>query len=279
MARRRSYRLFCIAALLAGCAEQAQSPGKAAVKPAPAQAAPAAKPASAQTRLMMRLLRAVYGEGAQYFDDHAIVELADPAGEEVADYLLQPVAMRELSDGMVALVVNGEMTDQRGTALSAPVTPGLLSAYLLKRDGQGWTLERAFENIAELGSSGRIGTVQWLTLADDKPGFAVLNGGTWQGSTVVFLSLFDLTALEMRDLTGGIAQYSSNAGACREGGAGCWTVDSTWRFEKQPGSHYDDLVFRFEGVRERATLAGTARYRFNGSTYALVEGENIVPEI
>lgn len=277
MAQRLACLLSLIAGLLAGCAEQAPSPEKAA-KPAPA--ARTAKQVSVETRLMMRLLRAVYGDGAQYFDGHAIVELADSAGgDAVAQYVLEPLAMRELSDGMVALVVNGAMADQSGEASLAHVAPGLLSAYLLKRDSQGWTLERAFENIAELGSSGRIGTVQWLTLADDKPGFAVLNGGTWQGSTVVFLSLFDLTALEMRDLTGGIAQYSSNAGACQESEAGCWTVDSKWRFEKQPGNHYDDLVLRFEGVRERETLAGTARYRFNGSTYALVEGENIVPEI
>lgn len=134
--------------------------------------------------------------------------------------------------------------------------------------------------------------MEWLSLGEGKPGFAVVSGGTWQGYTVSSLSVYNLADPALKDLAQGVSLYSSSEGACVEESDNCWEVKGKWRFEKRDGQAFDDLVLDFSGYRERrpdgapedqprsrTDLKGVARYRFNGRVYGLVEGENIVPKV
>ena len=285
------------ACALAGCGKEPA--GQAAVPPAapavaaavsaPATPAPQAGSGSAVHARMMELLRAVYG-AATAREQYVLAEMPMPDQRDaVAVFRLEPVAMRELADGRVALVANAQMADDNEEGISSHATAGLLSAYLLRQVNGQWRVEARHENIAELGSFGQFGEVEWVMLGEGRPGFTVQHGGTWQGYTISHLSVFDLNERTMRDLSGGLPVYSSDEGACGGDKSTCWTTNGKWQFEKRAGARYDDLVLRFQGyeetrpegapedaARERKEQTGMARYKFDGRAYVLVEGENIV---
>ncbi|WP_028104861.1 hypothetical protein [Pseudoduganella violaceinigra] len=167
----------------------------------------------------------------------------------------------------------------------------LLNAYVLRRQGEQWKVEASHENIASLGSFGLFGEVTWVSLRSGRPGFTVRHGGTWQGQSISYLSVFGLADRSMHDLTKGVPVFSTS-GNCGSDSPSCWSVEGKWQFEQRQGASYDDLVLRFSGYakssaeeapekssREGKTLRGMARYKFDGSQYVLIEGENIVPEI
>lgn len=283
--------LLVTAMILAACGQK-EVP-VAAVKPAPEQApaAEAKKAIDPRTARMMELLHAAYD--AQGGDDYLVVDLPDAEQRDVlGSYRLEPVAMRELADGRVALVANAQPADDHGEAMSAHATPGLLNVYLMRKDASGWKIDKREENIAALGSFGQFGKVEWTSLGQGKPGFTVQHGGTWQGATITYLSVFDLTAAAMHDLTQGVPVFSSDEGNCDVERATCTSVEGKWKFEKREGTAYDDLVLRFTGHEEskgedasasaphvRKPMSGMARYQYDGQRYVLTEGENIVPEI
>lgn len=254
-----------------------------------AAAAAAGEPAKADMARMMELLRVVYGAEAAR-KDYLLVEMPSPGqGDSVGIYRLEPVAVHDLADGRVAVVANAQMADTNEQGMAAHVTPGLLSAYLLRQVDGKWRVDARHENVAELGTFGQIGSVKWVMLGEGIPGFTMHYGGTWQGHTISHLSVFDLSARTMRDLTDDVAIYSTNMGACGGDTPSCWETKGKWQFEKRAGARYDDLVVRFQGVdevrpedgpddaaRETKEHSGMARYKFDGRKYVLVEGENIV---
>ncbi|WP_426163562.1 hypothetical protein [Pseudoduganella sp. R-34] len=287
--------LFCAALILAACAKKEAL--QAAPEPAPAQAsqvvAEEKKPVDPKVLRMMELLRVVYGgrnEQVAYME----VDMPDPEQRnETGKYLLQPVAMQELPEGRVVVVANAELLGDDGEVMTGHSSPGLLSAYVLRKDGDKWQVDARHENIAALGSSGRFDEVQWVTLGVGKPGFIVMHGGVWMGNEIGSLSIFDLSDGSMHDLTdNGVSMFSNNDGDCGEDRTHCWSVVGKWQFEKREGSAYDDLVVRFSGheedkpenapetaVRKRKDVTGMARYKFGDGRYVLVEGENIVPGV
>lgn len=242
---------------------------------------------------MMELLHAVYGtQGAG--DSYMEVDMPDPEQRSVkARYYLTPVAMHELPDGRVALVANAEVMDDNGQVMSGQTTPGLMSAYVLRKVDGKWLVEARHENVAGLGSNGGFHDVEWVSLGEGRPGFMVRHGGSWQGFSMRMLSVFDLADASMHDLTGdGLSLRSDNEGACLDESEHCWIVRGKWQFEKREGARNDDLVLHFTGhdekraegtpesaARKRKDVAGMARYKFDGQRYVLIEGENIVPEI
>lgn len=290
---------WTIGALLAACAlagcgkepagQAATLAAVPAVAAAPVAAAPKAMSAKEKQARMMELLRAVYGAEAAR-DNYLLVEMPSPDQRDaVGIYRLEPVAMHALADGRVAVVANAQMADDKEEGMASHAMPGLLSAYLLRQADGRWRVEARHENVAELGSFGQFGEVEWVMLGAGRPGFTVQHGGTWQGYTISHLSVFDLSDRAMHDLTGGVAVFSSDEGACGGDKAMCWTTAGKWQFEKRPGARYDDLVLRFNGyedirpddapedaARERKEHSGLARYKFDGRKYVLVEGENIV---
>jgi hypothetical protein len=284
MGNTRKLALLGVALILAACGRNEIPP--AVAKPVPASAVDGTKKPVARTARMMELLRAAYD--AEGGDDYLLVELPDVEQRDVtSSYRLEPVAMHELPDGRLALVANAQLADEHGEAMSAHATPGLLNVYVMHREAGGWEIDSRQENIASLGSFGRFGKIEWVSLGGGKPGFIVLHGGTWQGATISYLSVFDLTERAMHDLTQGLPLFSTDESNCDEARS-CTSVEGTWTFEKREGAGYDDLVLGFAGwaedaapsaTRVRKKLSGLARYKFDGQHYVLIEGENIVPEI
>ncbi|WP_156401241.1 hypothetical protein [Duganella sp. Root1480D1] len=286
--------LLGAALMLAACTKKAEPPavGEPASASAAAVAVEAKPVVDPKTARMMELLRVVYGDKAAH-ENYLDVELPDvEKRDELSLYRLEPVAMRELPDGRAVVVANAQMVDSNGDAMAYHVSTGLLSAYILRRDGDKWKVEARHENVASLGSSGTFGEVEWVALGEGKPGFIVQHGGIWQGYSINLISVFDLADGSLHDLAGDVSLSSENEGACGEETSRCWSVEGKWKFEKREGAPYDDLVLRFTGydeeraenaseteARKRKDVAGMARYKFDGGRYVLVEGENIVPGV
>ncbi|WP_028104862.1 hypothetical protein [Pseudoduganella violaceinigra] len=293
MKNTKKLMLLGAALILSACAKKEVPPAVAEPVPAQPVAAEAKKRVSAETVRMMELLRAVYGnEGAH--EDYLVAQLPDheEGHNATGSYRLEPVAMHELPDGRVAVVANAQQLDEQGEAMAYHATSGLLSAYILRKDGGKWTVEARHENIAEVGSNGVFGQVQWVSLGQGKPGFMVRHGGTWQGASVEFVSIFDLADGPMHDLAHSLSLSSDNEGACGEETSHCWSIEGKLQFEKREGAAFDDVVLRFTGfeenrgddapknqARQHEERNGMARYKFDGQSYVLIEGENIVPGV
>lgn len=285
---------------MAGCSREEPPPPPAttakAAKPAVTPAtAPAVKDAYAE------LMRAVFGAGYRAGKGNALAEMPDPdKADSRLDMVVTGQSSTRLPTGETVLAVNGEMADANGNADSSHAMPGILSLYVLDRQDGQWRVLRRHESIATLGSFGQLGELRWVAPAKDKVALAVLHGGTWQGQTISLLSLFDVAADKVRDLTGeSIEIYSSNEGACGPTTDECWEARAKWSFAPAATpAAYDDLVLDFSGARRiikhpdakpdddaddvernETRLAGKARYAFDGERYRLVEGENVVPGI
>lgn len=262
-----------------------------------AEPTPAAKP-SAEDKAAALLMQAVYGASYRPATGDALAALPNPDDRtSPMHFVVSHVAHTVLPSGETVLVANAEFAAEDGTAQSAHANGGLLNVYLLRQESGRWNILKRHENVATLGSHGQLGTVHWVTLAKDKPGLAVLNGGTWQGYTVTNLAVFDLAAENMKELTGEQIQiHSDSDGGCDpEGDGECWSVTGKWRFEPaRAAAAYDDIVIDFSGQtskggapnkgqgaapRVEQKVSGTARYAYDGKTYKLVEGVNPVPGV
>ena len=317
--------LLSAGALAAGCSRE---PAPAAAPAAPAAganaaAAGAALPGAAAATVAAAsvspdqamagvdaapLLKALFGDYGTAKDGGVVATLNDPDQPGVQGlYLLSRVASTVLPGGETVLVFNGEACDEAGEAQTAHATPGLLSIFVLKREdaagqGQGaWRVLRRHENFAALGSFGNVGTLSWVALAPGKVGLAAEHGGTWQGYTSMFLSLFDVGSPQPRDLMGEEQQVLADTeGACGGRVAECWFVRANWRvLPPAAGAPYGELVMDFDGEQRVATaaslaaaeanadddnvvrtskrVAGSARYVFDGKAYKLASGANPIP--
>lgn len=284
----RTFISLLIAAALFGCSKEKTEQASAPAKTADTKASQATKILD-----VAPLMQAVFADGYRPASKDALANLPDPDNRtQRAAYVVTPVATTTLDNGETVLVANAEQADDRGNAMSGHASSGLLNVYFLRQEGKQWKLLRRQENIAALGSSGNIGEAKWTWLATGKPGLAMLHGGTWQGYTVEVLSLFDLSAADMHDLTGdGIKLHSDSDGACVPESDKCWNVSGEWRFiAAESGKGYDDLVIEFSGEESSASKAGSAsrnakqiravaRYAFDGKRYRLISGKNVVPEV
>jgi hypothetical protein len=269
--------------------------------PPPATAAataPALAPMTAQEQEREPLMRAVFGAHYRPATRDALVSMAlrrDKADTR-ARFFVDAVSHALLANGDTALVANGVEMDEDGDRLDGDASPGFLSVFILRQAGGQWHVQKRHENIAQLGSFGSFGTVQWVALAPGKPGLAVLTDAAWNGYFIYWLSLFDPAAELMQNL-GGMRLSSGGQDDCaHEPVNPCWSIMGKWRFVASTRqAAYDDLLFDFAGmhVRQRTPrnpalpegepdpvitpVKAVARYAFDGKTYQLVEGDNPVP--
>lgn len=283
--------LLAMAAAATACQRsEERNPSPSAATPAAAQpAAQSSVKLDPEMQRMMELLRVVYGARGAGSGDHVLADLPDYGlVNEKSSYRIMPLTMRELGPDRVALVANANAANDVSPSHGQP---GLLNVYLLRKQGGKWTEERRFENVAEMGSWGNLGSVDWVELGAGRPGFVVLSGGTWQGTTITNMALFDLADPRLRDLATKIGLVESdNEGDCDERRHYCWNVEGKWRFERHAQQAYDDLVFEFGGFeearpedsaetvqRQRSPVGGSARYAFQGGEYVLAGGKHAVP--
>jgi len=282
-------------AALAGCSRDETKPAAPAAAPA---VAAASAPAQVKPDRHADLMRAVFGTRYRPATADALAEMPDADNPKTAVRMVVTAAgSTRLPSGETVLVVNADVAEADGTAMAGHSSPGVLSLYLLDNASGPWRVLRRHESVAALGSFGQIGEIKWVPLAKGKTGLAVLNGASYQGSTVTYLALFDPTAAKVADLMAeDPAVYSGNGDDCGPMPT-CWEAKADWRFE--PGSAvYDDLVLTITGhedvakdhdsevesedkpvARTRKPLDGMARYVFDGKQYRLSEGENTIPGI
>ena len=229
-----------------------------------------------------KLMQAVFGKKYRVGKGYAIAEL------DGTNYLTIPKGYKQLADGRMILVTNSGDYNEKEEPSFSHIDKGILSVFVLAKKGTRWQMKKRHEKIAELGTNGQFGDVEWVDLGKGKPGLVVHDGGTWQGHTNDFIHLFDLNADPLREM-GGMAIYSSNDGACVEETDKCWEVNGKYRFVPDKNqSGYNDLVIDFSGEestlsaktgkrRVKKVIKGSARYHFDGKEYVLIAGENLVP--
>lgn len=294
--------LSCL--LLGSCSEH--KPAAPAPPAAPAIALPPPlaatplplAPMTPQEQERVLLMQAVFGAHYRLATRDALASM--PLRRENVDtrarFFIDAVSHSQLANGDTVLVANGVEMGEGGTRLDGHVSSGFLSVFILRQAEGKWTVLKRHENIAELGSFGSFGEVQWVTLASGKPGLAVLTDGAWGGYFINWLSLFDPAAEVMHEL-GGMRVASGGQDDCaHEPEQPCWSIRGRWRFAPSTRqAAYDDLVFEFAGMRVKqrkprnpalpegtqdpvvTPVKASARYAFDGKQYQLVEGDNPVP--
>ena len=251
----------------------------------------AAAASKVEQDLEKALLRAVFGEAS----------LAK--GREVMGF-------KDLGNGRAALVISeippdsDETPGMRDMALQTTI-----SAYLLDKADGKWTVARRHESIAEMGSHGEAGELTWVTLGENRPGFATVDESGNRGQAVKMLALFDLTAKDMRPMARKeILLHSDNDGDCEPERPHCWNVSGEWRLVQKPGQAFAELEIAFTGIdetrseaarqkadaltdvpgaepsydeyvaalgpRDQRKVKATARYALNEKGIRLVSGEN-----
>ncbi|ATQ73219.1 hypothetical protein CR152_00870 [Massilia violaceinigra] len=296
--------------LLASCRERtAASVSASAGAPATpaavrvAEAVPAPPPptpeeleaGAAALRERAVLMHAIFGTKFNPAANEASIEMRAPDEPDMSMYTIEPVAHAFLPNGDAALVANALIVRADRDGIRVHTDGGLLNVFILRQADGRWTLLKHHANVARLGTWERIGTAKFMHLAPGKPGLAMLYGSAFQGYVERYLSLFDLGAADLRDLTGDGIALSASALACEPADTEtCYDVTSGWRFAvSASGAAYNDLVFQFRGeedskkdVRRKGAegprlasditrLDGAARYAYDGKTYVLVEGKNL----
>lgn len=235
-------------------------------------------------------LMRVFVDGAGRLPDgRAVLTLSDPdnAGSRQR-FVVEPVLSGPLPDGAVALIVNASAIDDSGSISDSHSDPGYLNVLIFSPAAGEWRIVARHENIVATGGFGSLGEVSWVDLGSGKSAIAISHGGTWQGYSQGYLTLFEVTKEAVRPLVEGVPIFASNEGACLDP-LECWSVTAAVRYRMPPISgEYPDIELSFTGRRpaEDDTLSqslrpvnGAAIYRFDGDRYRLAEGDNPVPEI
>lgn len=273
-----------LATLLSACSRQASERPLAPAASAPAAPVPAPPPAQVQDRFAA-LMQAVYGTRYRGATGDALAPMPDPDHpREQWRMVLEGAGSTVLPTGETVLVVSGDSADENGAASADQASPGFLSLYLLRQQDGQWRVLRRHENVARLGSHGRIGQASWVTLGRDRLGLAVEDSMANRGETTVHLALFDPLAEQVTDLTGdGILIRSDNDDDCDASRERCWHNAAQWHLAPGDTAYYDlvleidsKVVTQKDGHREERGERGMARYVFEDGQYRPREGSNTV---
>lgn len=283
--------------LLSGCSrkEPPAPPAAAPVAEAPVAAKPT--PAPAVEDRYAPLMRAVFG--SQYRSDKgdALAPMPDPWAEGLqTPLLLTGVESTRLPSGVTVLAVAGEDVNDKGDPDSSMGQPAYLSLYLLREENGQWRVLRRHENVAKLGSEGRVGKTGWVMLAPGRPGLSVEAPVGNRGENNTYLSLFDPAAEKVVDLADSIVIHSDNDDDCGDYRPKCWYNTAQWRLDAASSAEpYHDLVLTIDSklrtakpgaieaaeqggsdeiARDEWTGQSTARYVFADGRYRLREGKN-----
>lgn len=284
--------------LLVACSRQVEQEPKpnASAAPTSLPLVQKALPATAlskteEDKRQHELMRAVFKDAYDPQRGSALSSIAHAKGEvdQPSRFLIEIVSTKELADGRTVVIANAMPSDDKGEAQVGHVTPGVLNVYFLRRTAGQWEVLERRENVGSLGSSGHIGSIDWVELAPEKPGFMVTSVTIGQGYGYGRIEVFDLSE-GVRDL-GGFASLADNSGACTEDTEECWEISGAVRVvDGDQPSPYRDLVIDFTSKKYTVTeekngkqiehlkssVKETARYRFDGKQFKLISGVNPV---
>ncbi|WUR13736.1 hypothetical protein E7V67_001135 [[Empedobacter] haloabium] len=278
--------LLLAALLCSACSRQAPERPLSPAASAPAAPAPVPQPQPAKVQdRYAPLMQAVYGARYRVATGDALAPMPDPDNpREQWRMVLEGISSTVLPTGETVLAVSGDSANDDGTASADQASPGFLSLYLLRQQDGQWRVLRQHENVARLGSHGRIGKTSWVALGQDRVGLAVEDTVANRGETTVHLALFDPLADQVTDLTGnGILIRSDNDDDCDESRERCWHNAAQWHLAPSDAPYYDlvleidsKVVSQKNGHREERGERGTARYVFADGQYRPREGSNTV---
>jgi len=162
------------------------------------------------------------------------------------------LGFKALGHDRAALVISEIPPDSNAEAsMREMALQATISAYLLDKVDGNWRLAQRHESIAETGSFGKAGELTWVTLGENRPGFAIVAESEIFRKTVKLLALFDLTAKDMRSLPSKpILVHSDNATDCEGERPYCWDISGEWKLVQKPGQAFADLEINFTGVDE-----------------------------
>lgn len=291
-------RILPMALFLLACSPRDKGNGQPArVGTAPAQVASvkavttsapdARRPLTGQQRMEQAWMRALFGAGYDTREQHALVDLEIDGA--AAPHWMTPVASTTLPDGRVALVVNAMPWDKDGPDMPGIAAEGLLNVYLLRRDGDAWTVDERHQNLTSMGGMGRIGEVRWVSLGAGKPGFIVTARLFNRGDAYAYSKIFEL-GNGVRELAN-LMLSSNDADGCTPERDECRDIEGSIRFA-EPADGYADMLVEFTGRTYRLAdgaaeepveqvltqIRETVLYRFDGKAYARVSGANPISD-
>jgi len=161
------------------------------------------------------------------------------------------LGFNKLGNGKAALVIGEIPPGSPELGMRDMAQQATISVYLLDKVDGKWRLAQKHESIAETGSFGKAGELTWVTLGENRPGFAIVAESEILRKTVKLLALFDLTAKDMRSLPSKpILVHSDNATDCEGERPYCWDISGEWKLVRKPGQAFADLEINFTGVDE-----------------------------
>ncbi len=292
MLRTSHYHTTLLVACLAlsGCSDK-----KAPLSPSAAANTAATQPSQTPTPIEepleeATLMRAAFGADYDAKTEQAITNLLDP-DEPSSHYtgVVTAVAHTTLPDGETLLLTNARALNDEPPSHASM---GSLSLYVLRKQDGKWKIIKRNENFDALGAYGDAGTADWVQLGNGKAGLTMTPHDFWLGSPQEWLVLYDVSHSNVRRLIKeGVQVQSGNMGDCLPHKA-CWNVTGKWKLVAAPsGVDYNDLVIDFTGeemdpvegateetdwdvARTAKPIKTQARYRFDGTTYKLIEGKN-----
>jgi len=235
------------------------------------------------------LMKTLLGDSIRVIDGRPIAELVDPENRTLRRaFVVQPLLSATLSSGESVLVVNAAPVDDSGEINESHSAPGYLNVFVFTTIAGKLQVAARHENIDGMGTFGFLGKVSWVNLGYGRSAIAISHGGTWQGYSKGYLSVFEVSQTAVRRLADNVRILASNEGACLEPPE-CWSVtaDVKYRLSTTPGE-YPDIELDFTGRlpsegeeidQPYTAVSGTAIYRMTGEYYELSQGDNPVPEI
>ncbi|AQR74941.1 hypothetical protein [Sphingomonas sp. LM7] len=224
--------------LLAGCDVTPEKPAK----PAPTAAATPAKAMAPPLSPAARLAQAVRAVPAAKDSRYAF-----DGDDKLIDTPFGPVLLR-----------HGHVED------AGHAEAGVIAAYYLRADGDGFALARAYPEAVTSGSFGDLG--KWSVSADFSalPVLVVEGGGTWQGCTVALTDLVELRPTGPAGLAS-ITTTFDDSGMVENGA------------QSLTGSLTDIVRDRSFTVRYQGTRSFAERYVRRGDRFQIEGGESQVP--
>ncbi len=278
---------------LSGCSDKkAPLPPPAATNAAtqPPQApAPIEEPPEEAT-----LMRAVFGAN---YDANRKRATINQSGSAVT-----ALAQTALPDGEMLLLTHLQLLDDKGNIADGELelSMGSFSLYVLRKQDGTWKVTKRHEDFSPHGWLGDSGMVRWMQLGQGKTGLALVRADIWEGLPFEMLHLYDVSHGNIRNLTNlGIKVHSDNNHLC-ELHLRCWDVTGKWKQAAAPaGTDYPDVLIEFTGkvlepvegatettadtdpniARTTKPVKAQARYRFDGTSYKLIEGKNAAREL
>lgn len=242
-------------------------------------------------------MRAIFRDAYDPVRKQALVTL--PIFDYPKPYLMSLTSAAALADGRFALIVVGtpgpddlvpDAHDEHEVARA--YSADRLNVYIVRPQADGWTVEGRHESLATMAKEPERRAVRWTSLGAGKPGFTITTDFVGAPLSGKVLEIFELAngARKLAELS----QSSDNDNDCSIETEACWNIAGTPQFAGTASPDgYADLLIDFQGKRYRysedddgmtivvpvATVAQSARYRFDGKAYELVAGSNPVEDL